>query len=74
MKIEKGSIKHLIIQIIATVVFCFALFPLLDLLWSAIFSNSKFNWNVRDHIIDPIIYGSIAAIVFWFFDKGKAKK
>ena len=73
MKLERGTVKYLIFSVITTIIFCILLFPLLDWILSLI-KGSSFEWNVRDHIIDPLIYGSIAAVVFWIFDKVRKKK
>ncbi|MBR3117469.1 MAG: hypothetical protein IKF36_06350 [Bacilli bacterium] len=73
MRFEKGSVKHLIISIVLTIIFGFIIFPLLDWLL-ALFSKNAFQYSVKEHIISPLIICPPVAIVCWLFDRRKAKK
>lgn len=68
-KIEKNSIGYLILLIIAISVAGIIIWPLLDLLFHAVFTQSEFVYSPTEHIIEPIIFGIIAGVVFWIFDK-----
>ena len=73
MKFEKGSIRHLLLSIVATDIFGFIVFPLFDWIIS-LFSKGTFKYNVSDHVISPLIFCTIVAIVCWVIDRIKAKK
>lgn len=74
MKIEKGSVPSLLIQIVAFIVAAIIIWPLMDMFICAIFTHSDFVYSVQAHIIEPIIFGIIAGIVFWTIDKISMKK
>lgn len=40
---------------ILTLVVCLIVWPLLDMVWANFITHSAFQYNIRDHIIDPII-------------------
>ena len=73
MKFEKGSIRHLLLSIVATDIFGFIVFPLFDWIIT-LFSKDTFKYSVKEHVIFPLIFCTIVAIVCWFFDRIKAKK
>ena len=73
-KIEKTSIKYLILSIIAISIAGVILWPLLDLLFHAIFTHSEFVYSPMGHIVEPIIFGIIAGIIFWIFDRRASRK
>ena len=66
---EKGSIKHLIVLIVAISIFGMILYPLFDIIICKFITNSKFVYSVNEHIIKPFIFGIIMGIVFWVIDK-----
>lgn len=70
-KIDKNSILYLIILIISISIAGIILYPLLDILYYKFITHSKFVYSVREHIIEPIIFGCIAGTVFWLVEKGK---
>ena len=72
--IEKGSIKHLIIQILASIVAALIIFPLVDFISCKIFQNAEFVYTVNDYIIEPIIIGIVLGLVFWALDRRSIKK
>ncbi len=72
--IEKGSVQHLIIQIISIIIAGLIIFPLCDFLFCKILQNTNFVYSVNDHIIEPIIFGVIAGLIFWTLDKKSVKK
>lgn len=74
MNFQKGSVKHLIISIIVTIIFGFIIFPLFDWLLDSVFSGAKFVYSVKEHIIAPLIICPIVAFVCWLFDRRKVKK
>lgn len=72
--IKKGSIKHLIIQIIASIIAALIIFPLVDFISCKIFQNSEFVYTFKDYVIEPIIAGVLLGLVLWALDKRSAKK
>ena len=73
-KIEKGSIKALIIYMVAIAVGGIIIWPILDIIFAAVFTHSEFTYSVKEHIIEPIIFGCIAGVVFWVFDRIKISR
>ena len=72
-KIEKNSVKYLILEIVAISVAGIILWPLFDFLYHTFITNSPFNYSVFEHIVEPIIFGCVAGLVFWLFESKKAK-
>lgn len=72
--IKKGSIKHLIIQIIASIIAALIIFPLVDFISCKIFQNSEFVYTFKDYVIEPIIAGVLLGLVLWALDKHSVKK
>lgn len=70
MKIGKGSLKHLILSLVTTVIMGFILFPLFDFI-ICLFTQETFKYSVKDHIINPLVFCSIVAIVIWFIERRK---
>ena len=68
-KIERGTIKYLIILIIAVAVCGFILYPLFDLILCKFITKSIFKYSVVDHVIQPIIFAFIFGVTFWSIDK-----
>ncbi|MBQ8992338.1 hypothetical protein IJ090_02820 [Candidatus Saccharibacteria bacterium] len=50
------------------------IWPLLDLFWHNVVTHSAFVYTVNDYIIQPVIFGFVAAVVFCFFDFRKQRK
>lgn len=76
-KIKSTSIAFLFIQIIALIVAAMIIWPLLDMFLCNVFTNSEFHYSVFEHVVEPIIFGVIAGIIFWIIniitEKRKAK-
>ncbi len=72
-KVKKGSIKHLILQILSIAIAGMILWPLFDLIVCKIFTHTEFVYSVPEHVVEPITFGCILGIVFWVLDK-KSKK
>ena len=73
MKFEKGTVKHLIASIIVTIIFGFIVFPLSDWIIS-LFSSNPFTYDVKEHIIIPLIICPVVAFGCWLFDRRNLKK
>ena len=69
--IEKDSFKYLIIMITVTILIGLIIFPLFDYLLDTFISNSTFEYSIEDHIISPIVIGTISSIVLWLFNRKK---
>ena len=72
-KIEKGSVAYLFIEMISISIAGIILWPLLDYLYQTFITHSPFVYSAFEHIAEPIIFGCIMGLVFWFFDRKKAK-
>lgn len=68
-KIDKGTIKYLVILIIATAICGMILYPLFDLIYYKYITNSEFVYSFHKHIIQPIIFAIIYGITFWTLNK-----
>ena len=68
-KIEKGSIKYLILLIILFSVVAMILYPIYDLIYVNFITHSKFVYTFQKYIIEPIIFGFICGTIFWVIDK-----
>ena len=71
---KKGSIKYLVILIIAIIIFGMILYPLFDLIICKFITNSKFVYSVNEHIIKPIVFGILLGLVLWTVDRKKERK
>ena len=69
-KIEKGTILSLFVNIISLIVAAMIIWPLLDRL----FDGDKFKYTVYEYIVLPAIFGVIAGIIFWLFERRKIIK
>lgn len=67
--IERGSIKHLILLIIAIAVFGMILYPIFDLVYYKFITNSEFVYTFHKYIIQPILFACISGTVFWIVEK-----
>ena len=67
--IERGTIKYLIVLIIATAICGTILYPLFDLIYYKVITNSKFVYSINRHIIQPILFACFFGTTFWLVDK-----
>lgn len=72
--IENGSIRHLVVLIIAIAVFGMILYPIFDLIYCKFITNSKFIYNFHKYIIQPVSFACISGTVFWVVDKNKKNR
>ena len=71
--IKRGSIKYLIVLIVAVIVFGVILYPLFDFILCKFITNSKFEYSIHQHIIQPVLFALIYGIVYWSIDKKRNK-
>ena len=69
--IERGSIKYLVILIIAVAVCGVVLYPLFDLILCKFITRSNFIYSIHNHIIQPILFALIFGTTFWIVDKNR---
>ena len=69
--IERGSIKHLVTQIVSLIIAAMIIYPLFDFIWCKLINHTTFSYSVFDHIIEPIIFGVICGTVMWILEKRK---
>ena len=68
-KIERGSIKYLILLIVATALFGIILYPLFNLILCQFITNTEFTYSINRFIIQPIIFACAYGLTFWLIDK-----
>jgi len=69
MNIEKGSIQHLIILIVAIAISGMILYPIFDYVLCSYITNSDFVYSTHEYIVQPILYGAILGTVLWVTEK-----
>ena len=67
--IERGTTKYLVVLIIPVAVCGMILYPLFDFILCKFITNSKFDYSIHQHIIQPILFAFIYGIVYWSVDK-----
>lgn len=67
--VKFGSMKHLVIQIVAICVVGIILYPLFDLVLCNFITHSVFHYSIHSYIIQPIIFGIIMGTVIWIMEK-----
>ena len=72
--IERVSIKHLILLIIAIAIFGMILYPIFDLIYYKFITHSEFVYNFHKYIIQPISFACISGTVFWVVEKNRQDK
>ena len=68
-KIERGTTEYLIVLIIAVSLCGMILYPLFDLVYYKVITNSEFVYSFHRYIIQPIIFACIFGTTFWLVDK-----
>ena len=71
--IERGTIKYLVVLIIAVAVCGMILYPLFDFAYYKLITNSEFVYSIYNHIIQPIIFSCVFGTTFWLVDKKRSK-
>ncbi|MBQ9314145.1 MAG: hypothetical protein IJ220_03970 [Clostridia bacterium] len=67
--IERGSIKHLIILIIAIAVCGMILYPIYDLIFYKFITNSEFVYSFHSYIIRPLLFSLVLGTTLWVIEK-----
>jgi len=67
--IENGSIKHLVVLIVAIAIFGMILKPLFDLVLCKFITHSEFLYSTHQYIVQPILFSCILGTTFWAVDK-----
>ena len=71
--IKVGTVKCMIIEIIAVSLFGIILYPLFDLILCNFITNSEFKYSVYSHIVQPVLFGCIFGVVSFLFYRNKNK-
>ncbi len=72
--IEKGSIKHLVFLIITYIIMGLILYPLLDIIYCKLITNSDFVYSFQSDVIKPIVVCSVMGICSWVTEKNMKEK
>ena len=67
--IERGTIKYLVAVILAVAVCGIILYPIFDLVYYKLITNSKFVYSFYRHIIQPVIFAIVFGTTFWIADR-----
>lgn len=67
--IERGTTKYLAILIITVAICGIVLYPLFDLVYYKVITNSEFVYSIYRHIIQPIIFACFFGTTFWLIDR-----
>ena len=67
--IEKGSVKHLIISIVIYIVMGLILYPIFDILYCKLITNTEFVYSFEEDVIKPVVIGSVMGLCSWFMEK-----
>jgi len=67
--IERGSIKHLVVLIIAIAICGMVLYPIFDIILCKFITNSEFVYSFHSYIIQPIIFSVILGTTLWAIEK-----
>ena len=69
--IERGTVKYLILLIVAVSVCGMILYPLFDLIYYKFIAHTEFVYSVYRHITQPILFACVFGTTFWLVDKKK---
>lgn len=73
-KIERGSVKHLILLVVLTIVVALIIYPLIDYIICKLFTKTVFIYTIKSHVVKPIIWGIFLALLTWINEyKNKVK-
>ena len=72
-KIQKGSIKHLVLLVFLIVIIEMIIFPLFDLVCFKFLLHTKFVYSVSEYVFKPISLGIVLGLVLWVIDRPKKK-
>jgi hypothetical protein len=73
-KLEENKVLYVIVQCLVMTVMAMIIWPLFDLFFCKVIDHTKFTYSLLDHVIEPIIFGIIAGIVFSLIEFRKNKK
>ena len=68
-KIEKGTIKHLIILILAIFICGMIIYPIFDFILCKFITNSKFIYSFKSYVVQPFSAAVITGTILWILDK-----
>lgn len=68
-RLEKRTIKYLILLIVTISVCGMIIYPLFDLIICKLITNYEFIYSFKSYIIQPIITALIAGTLLWVVDK-----
>ena len=68
-RIERGTVKYLIILIIVISLFGVILYPLFDFILYKFITHSEFTYSLHSYLVQPIIFGCIFGTTFWLIDR-----
>lgn len=62
-KIEENLALYMLVQFLSMTIAALIIWPLFDMFFDNMITNSTFHYSVGEHIIGPIIFGAIMAII-----------
>ena len=73
-KIERESVKYLILLMFFVALFGLIFYPLFDFVISKCFTNSEFVYSINSHVVQPIVFSVVFSTTFWLVSKKKNSK
>ena len=70
----KSRIGKSVVFAVSVMIAAFIMWPLLDLFYCNVITNTEFVWSVRSHIVTPIILSIVCGFVEYFWLGHKAKR
>ncbi len=65
----RRTVSYFFLEVITIGIAGMIIWPLLDLLLSKTIENKDFVWNVKDHIVEPLIFALLITIIEFIFWK-----
>lgn len=62
-KIEENLALFMLVQFLSMTIAALIIWPLFDMFFDHFITNSTFHYSVGEHVIGPIIFGVIMAII-----------
>ena len=72
--IEKGSIKHLVVLVIAYIILGLILYPVLDFIYCKLITHNEFIYSVQADVIKPVTICFVMGMCSWVAEKNIKEK
>ena len=73
-KTEENLALYMLVQFTVMTIAALIIWPLFDMFFDNVITNSTFHYSIREHIVEPIIFGVVVAIIEGIIKVRKDKK